>query len=355
LIRFLIFPFTIFHTMALKRFIKISFPLLLLIGIYFLGPTPEKPTYSKSMPAVPSGSIELEQYIAAQESKHTIKPNNEAHIIWNDSSKQKTPYAVVYLHGFSASQVEGDPTHRKFAKAFGCNLYLPRLADHGIDTTETLLQFTVDRAWESAKEALAIGKKIGEKVILLSTSTGGTLALMLAAEYPEDVFALINLSPNIAINDGAAFILNDPWGLQIARLVKGGKYNVTDASEEQSRYWNKKYRLESVTQLEELLESSMKKDLFKKVTQPSLTLYYYKSEEEQDPQVKVSAMLKMHEQLGTPDDLKVAKAMPGAGAHVLGSSMTSKDLEGVMKEIEKFVIEKLGMTKIVAISETMKE
>ena len=112
---------------------------------------------------------------------------------------------------------------------------LSRLADHGIDTTEALLQFTPDRAWESAKEALAMGKKIGDKVILLSTSTGGTLALMLAAEYPEDVFALINLSPNIAINDGAAFLLNDPWGLQIARMVMGGNYRVTDANEEHAK------------------------------------------------------------------------------------------------------------------------
>ncbi len=278
--------------------------------------------------------------------KHKIKPNNEAQIIWFDSSRQKTPYSVVYLHGFSASQAEGDPTHRRFAKEFGCNLFLSRLADHGIDTTEALLQFTPDRVWESAKEALAIGKKLGDKVILLSTSTGGTLALMLAAEYPEDVFALINLSPNIAINDGAAFILNDPWGLQIARMVMGGNYRVTDANEEHAKYWNKKYRLESLTQLEELVESSMTDKTFKSVTQPSLTLYYYKNEEEQDPQVKVSAMLTMNEQLGTPADFKVAKAMPDAGAHVLGSSMTSKDLEGVYNEIERFAIDKLKMTKV---------
>jgi esterase/lipase len=329
--------------MSTKRLIKISFPIILLVGIYFLGPEPDRPAYDKAMPAVPGTPAELEKYVADQDAKHKIKPNNEARIIWNDSSRQKTTYAVVYLHGFSASQAEGDPLHHRIAKTFGCNLYLSRLADHGIDTTEVLLQFSADRAWASAKEALAIGKQIGDKVIILSTSTGGTLALMLAAEYPADVFALINLSPNIAINDNAAFMLNDPWGLQIARMVMGGKYRITDASEEHAKYWNKKYRLESLTQLEELLESSMKKELFEKVKQPSLTLYYYKNEEEQDPQVKVSAMLKMNEQLGTSSDFKVAKAIPDAGAHVLGSSMTSKDLDGVYQEIEKFAIGKLNM------------
>jgi len=336
--------------MTTRRLIKISFPIILLLGFYFLGPSPDKPAYSKAMPTVPDDADALENYIADQEIKHKIKPDNEARIIWLDSSRQKTPYSVVYLHGFSASQAEGDATHRRFAKEFGCNLFLSRLADHGVDTTEALLQFTPDRVWESAKEALAIGKKLGNKVIVLSTSTGGTLALMLAAEYPQDVFALINLSPNIAINDGAAFILNDPWGLQIARMVMGGKYRVTDASEEHAKYWNKTYRLESLTQLEELVESSMTDKTFKGVTQPSLTLYYYKNEEEQDPQVKVSAMLTMNEGLGTPVDLKVAKAIPEAGAHVLGSSMTSKDLEGVYNEIERFAIDKLKLTKVDTVS-----
>ena len=230
-----------------------------MLGIYFLGKKPATPVFNPVFPIVATDPEGLEKYVTANEGQHEIKPRNEAQIIWNDSSKQKTEYVVVYLHGFSASQMEGDPTHRRFAKEFGCNFFLARLADHGVDTTEALLLFTPDRSWQSAKEALAIGTQLGEKVILMSTSTGGTLALKLAAEYPEKVFALINLSPNIALRNGAAFIANDPWGLQIARLVVGGDYNVTDATEEESMYWNKKYRLEAVSQLEELVESTMTK------------------------------------------------------------------------------------------------
>ena len=51
----------------------------------------------------------------------------------------------------------------------------------------------------------------------------------------------------------------------------------------------------------------------------------------------------MQEQLGTPADLKEAIAMPNAGAHVLGSSMTSKDVDGVYREMEKFAVEKIRM------------
>src|SRR5258708_7415518 len=77
---------------------------------------------------------------------------------------------------------------------------------------------------KSAKEALAIGRQLGNKVILMGTSTGGTFALQLAATYPDQVAALVLLSPNIAINDPNAWLLNNHWGLQIAHLVTGGNY-----------------------------------------------------------------------------------------------------------------------------------
>jgi pimeloyl-ACP methyl ester carboxylesterase len=328
--------------MKSKRIIKVTFPIILLLGVYFLGPEPKRPVFDKGMPSVPEIDG-LEKYVASNEAKHKLKPDNEARIVWADSSKTKTKYAVVYLHGFSASQEEGDPVHRKFADKFGCNLYLSRLSDHGVDTTEQLMLFTADRVWETAKEALAIGKQLGEKVILMSTSTGGSLALMLAAQYPEDVYALINMSPNIAINNPAAFLLNDPWGLYIARMVMKGKYRETGASTEKSAYWNSKYRLESAVQLQELLEDQMTPETFLKIKQPSLTLYYYKNEKEQDPEVKVSAMLDMHKKLATPESMKEIVAVPNAGAHVLGSPLASKDVESVYALIEKFGKEKLQM------------
>jgi esterase/lipase len=329
--------------MISKRFIAITFPILLILGVYALGPMPSRPAYDLSMPSVPEAAQSLEKYVADQESKHKLKPDNEARIVWADSTKQKTKYAVVYLHGFSASQMEGDPVHRRFAKEFGCNMYLSRLSDHGVDTTESLLYFTADRAWNSAKEALAIGNAIGEKVILMSTSTGGTLALKLAAEYPDRVYGLINLSPNIEINNPAAFLLNNPWGLQIARMVMDGKYRVTGANEEKSKFWNGKYRLESVVELQELVESSMTDETFHRVKQPSLTLYYYKNENEQDPEVKVSAMLRMNNELGTPDSLKEEKSIPTAEAHVIGGSLVSHDVESVYKEMRQFAVSKLGL------------
>ncbi|NOT52495.1 MAG: alpha/beta hydrolase [Chitinophagaceae bacterium] len=314
--------------------------LLLLIVVYFLGPQPSPPKLAKDLPVIPS---ELEKYIQDHEAQHKLKPDNEARIDWlNDSLKEKTEYAVVYLHGFSASQEEGDPVHTDFAKKFGCNLYLARLEDHGVDTTDPLANVTADRLWNSAKEAYAIGKQLGKKVILMSTSTGGTLALKLCAEYPE-ITANIMLSPNIAINDGNAWMLNNHWGLQIAQLVEGKSRTVDDTTAIYAKYWNNRYSTKSLVQLEELIERTMKESTFRKVKQPSLLLYYYKDKKHQDKVVKVSAMKRMFSQLGTPENLKRQIAVPNAGNHVIGSYIKSKDLQTVQNECEKFAIEMLGM------------
>ena len=94
--------------MRSRRLVKITFPIILLIGIYFLGPSPARPSYRPKLPVVPSDAKALEQYVTRNESQHKLKPENEAMIIWNDSTRTKTNYAVVYLHGFSASRMEGD-------------------------------------------------------------------------------------------------------------------------------------------------------------------------------------------------------------------------------------------------------
>ncbi len=319
---------------------------LVLIFIYWLGPKPAHPLYTKDLPVVPDQARELEDYIKSNENRHKLKPDNESRIVWfSDSLKEKTEYAVVYLHGFSASSKEGDPVHIDFAKKFGCNLYLPRLEEHGIDTTEPLAAYTADKAWKSAKEAYEIGTKLGKKVILMSTSTGGTLALKLAGEYPN-IAGQILLSPNIEINDPNAWLLNNPWGLQIAHMVKG-EYNISsDTSALYKQYWYSKYRMEGAVELEELLETTMKPSTFEKVKQPVLLLYYYKDDKHQDDVVKVSAMQKMFRGLGTVPDQKKEMAKPNAGNHLIGSYIRSKDYKSVEEACEKFATDILKLTPV---------
>jgi pimeloyl-ACP methyl ester carboxylesterase len=321
---------------------------VLLIVFYFAGPHPSKPVYSTEQPVVPAEPSALESYIQGREALHHLKPDNEARVVWADSTRKKTPYSIVYLHGFSASQGEGDPVHRYIAKKYGCNLFLARLSQHGIDTVDAMVNLTADNYWESAKEALAVGRQLGDKVILMGTSTGGTQALQLAYTYPDEVAALVLLSPNIAINDPNAWLLNDPWGLQIAHMVTGSNYIISkeDYGPTWRQYWYPKYRSEAVVALEELLETTMTKDNFKKVTQPTAVFYFYKDETHQDSTVKVSATLAMFDQLGTPVALKYKEALPEAGTHVIGSSVRSHDVPGVEKGVSHFLTDILHLPEV---------
>ena len=314
--------------------------LIALFVIYFLGPQPPKPILNDVLPTIVSINA-LDAHVAAMEAPHKIKPNNQAKIIWADSSKTQTEYAIVYLHGFSASQMEGDPVHQNIAKQFHCNLYLARLAEHGIDTTEDLMNLTAEKYWESAKMAYAIGKQIGKKVILMGTSTGGTLALQLASVYPE-IAGLILYSPNIEVFNPSAPLLDNPWGLQIGRAVL--KSNYVDIKYKDSaypKYWNSHYRIEGVVALQNLLEATMTEATFKKIHQPTLALYYYKDEAHQDNVVKVTAIQKMMQQIATPANLKMEMAIPNAGNHVIASPIVSNDIVSVEKATAKFMQEKI--------------
>jgi len=154
------------------------------------------------------------------ESVEKIKPGNEAKIIWaNDSVHAPTEYVLLYLHGFSASRREGFPVNEDFPKRYGCNAYLARLASHGLDTDNPLIDMTPFRLYESAKQALAIARQLGQKVIIMGTSTGGTLALKLAADFPEMVNGLILYSPNIRIKQKASVYYLNPGDCRLEEQI----------------------------------------------------------------------------------------------------------------------------------------
>jgi len=328
----------------IKRFF--TFFILIIIVGYLLGPKPPKPELNKDLPSISASIATVDSYIEKKEAAFEIKPDNESRIFWaNDSIHERTEYCVLYLHGFSASWYEGYPAHVEFAKHFGFNLYTPRLYDHGLVTDDPLLGMTPDKLWNSAKDALMLAKSLGKKVIIMSTSTGGTLGLKLAADFPEYVDGLILYSPNIRINNNTAWLLTKPWGLQIGRKVTGSKYRITDENfdSKECLYWNCKYRLEAVVYLQQLVEATMKKSTYQNVTAPVFLAYYYKDEEHQDETVRVDAMLKMFDQLGTLPTQKVKKAFPEAGEHVIACELTSGCVDEVIAETIKFGETVLGL------------
>ena len=232
--------------------------------------------------------------------------------------------------------MEGEPVHRNIAKALGANLFIPRLFGHGLAEEEPMLTFNNENFWQSGLEALEVAKQLGEKVIVLGTSHGGALSLSLGID--PSIATIVLFGPNIEVYDPKAKLLSKPWGLQIARLVKGGKYHqMWKSSEEKLRYWTYKTRLEAMTQMQKFLDIKMRSATFKKVKVPVFLAYYYKNDSLQDQVVSVPAMLKMFDQLGTPDTLKRKQAFPNAGDHVLTSYLTTKNYEEVTEATLDFL------------------
>ena len=322
--------------------------------IYLLGPRASYPDFDGKIQDLDLG---IEDLTAFTEKKYAdtlnLKPGNEGYIQWAGAAGEKTEYSVVYLHGFSASPMEGDPIHREFAARYGANLYVPLLAGHGVSDKESFENLTPKDLVESAKEAIAVGNLLGEKLIILSCSTGSTLSIYLAAENPERVHAQMCYSPNIDLEDKTSVLLTRPWGLKLAQTVTGKKYRHVPLPERCHPYWTMDYRLEGIIALRALLDQTMRPDIFRKIDSPLYIGYYYKNEDQRDKTVSIEAMKDFYEQVKTPDELKRIQAYP-EGTHVMLSPLQNPDITRVRTETFKFAEEILKL-KPQEKKETVKE
>ncbi len=326
-----------------KRYL---FPAVFL-ALIFMGPQADYADFDGKINPIQIDLASLDKKIVQKDLEvENLKPNNESRLIWADSI-HKTPYSIVYLHGFSASPMEGDPTHRNFAKRYGCNLYTPRLSGHGLDDKESFLNLEPKDLIESAKEAIAIGKLIGEKVILMSCSTGSTLSIYLAAENPEEIEAMIMYSPNIDLESSTSELLTLPWGLQITRMIAGKYWHTHHKPDsEAAKYTTNVYRTEGIVSLKTLIEKTMTEATFKKVSCPYFLGYYFKNKEEKDPIVSVDDMIKFDQSTATPANKKRLVPFTKVKTHVIPSGIHCKDLETVQLATYQFAEEVLGLMPI---------
>lgn len=310
-----------------------------------LGPRPRRLHLDAALPAAPAGPAEAEAWLRAHEAGYRIRPDNQARIQWAGKAGEATDWAIVYLHGYSASWREGAPVNVETARRYGANLLLTRLSGHGLVTEEPLLDLKAEALWEDAKLALVEGQALGRQVLLMATSSGAPLALRLAADHPERVQALVLYSPNIRIHEPLAPLMSWPWGLQTARWVKHSRYNQWDASPEERRYWYERQRLEGAVQLQRLLDAAYAGGTLAKVRQPVFFGAYYRDEAHQDATVSVAAIRKAFAQLGSPAERKRYAEFPGAGSHVIACDLSSGAWEDVREQTWKFMDEVVGMRR----------
>jgi len=326
---------------------------ILLAIVYMLGPKAKIQTLKGDYPEVPARIIELEAFIKSKEDTVLgLKPENQSKIVWADSiNKSKTPYSIIYIHGFGASEMEGSPVNREIARHFNANLYLVRLPEHGIKRLDAMRYLTAQKLMDEVREAYMLGKSLGDSVIVIGTSMGGALSLVLASERP-DMKALVLYSPAIREGGDALEQFFRPWSKYMAEnfVFKDGVRN-TPREGDKAKYWSEEYHVNGFESLAVLLRSKMNSSTFQKVNVPVFLGYYFKNDQEQDFVVSVPKMLEMYEQLGTNDSLKRKMAFPETGDHVIASSITSKDWESVLRETINFLEKVAG----VQIPEEVKE
>lgn len=327
------------------KYLKGVILLVLLLSLLFaLGPR-------KSYEPTDNNSIDLglsidsvEDYLRERESKFPIRKDNESRVIWAHAPGEKTDYVLLYMHGFSASQEEGDPLHEEIAEKYGMNLYLTRLQDHGLDVDKPMEDLTPKGLLNSAKEAISIAKTLGDSLIIMSCSTGSTLAAILDPQEPL-IAAHIMYSPNIDIYDPLSNLVTLPWGKQIMELNLGGDENILTYEGAQNDYWYQHYHINSIIALKQLINDWMNEELFKQIDTPVFLGYYYKDDELQDKVVSVERMHEFYDQLGTSSAKKQKVAFPEAGAHVICSDLFSNSVDDVRKATITFMDEVLHIPK----------
>lgn len=308
---------------------KILIVLVVLVALYAVGPHPDAPTLpGPSWTNIPNEPAAITSFLQAKEAQNgNLKPDNEGQIIYADSANpQKTKTVVLYIHGFSASPMEGNPLHKAIAKSLHANLVLARIEDHGeFPTDSTMAKASADKFYQSVENYFALAKKLGDEVIVLGTSFGGAMSLVLATKHPE-IKALMLYGPCIAIKDPTAPLVDNPWGLQLARAVMRSDFrDIPSVSSGHKNYWSLHYRLEGIVAIQNFLTHEMTDETFEKVKVPVFLGYYYQDETHQDNVVSVQAMRDMFPKLGSK--IKKEQAFPLSGYHVITSDILGKRVD----------------------------
>lgn len=263
----------------------------------------------------------VDPYLRAQEARFDdVRPGNEKRVIWHGLEEVPTDLAIVYLHGFSASSEEIRPVPDGVAEALGANLVFTRLRGHGRDGA-AMAEARVGDWINDAAEALAIGRKVGREVVVIATSTGGTVAAIVAqdAALMRDVKGIAFVSPNFGIGDSRAPLLTMPAARYWLPLVAGETRSFEPRNEMHAQNWTPSYPMVSVLPMAAMVEYAAGLD-FKGVTVPAL--FYYSDD---DQVVDASETAEVQADWGGP----VTRAAPGTGpgidplAHVIAGDILS--------------------------------
>lgn len=261
----------------MRRFGKVLGRLLigvfLLIGAAFVF-APKEPVDREISFDAKSLPEDLQPWLDGREFQFSnLNPSAAKRIVWAGAAGTKTPLAIVYVHGFSASAEEIRPVPDKVAAALGANLFFTRLAGHGLDGA-AMGQVEAGDWLEDMAEAMAIGRRLGDRVVVIATSTGGTLAALAAADpdLQAGLAGVVFVSPNFGVANPAAMLLDLPFARQWAPLLVGETLSFTPKNDAQAKHWTTSYPTVSLLPMQALVAEARAQD-YARVTIPALVLY----------------------------------------------------------------------------------
>ena len=303
----------------------------LLVFVWINGPTV---SVDEHLHGGPIGD-DVEGFLRHMEGNYEdIVPGTERTIVWaNDSTREKTDIALVYLHGYSATRQETAPLTEIVARELNANVYYARLNGHG-RTGEALGRARADSWIADTRQAIDIGQRIGRKVVLIGTSTGGTLATWLAAQNDEaDVAAYILLSPNFGPRDVKSHMLNWPWSSWWVPLMVPEQRRWEPENELHEQYWTTSYPFKGLFQMMALVKMVYEKDL-SQMRKPVLCIF-----SPDDPVVDAGRIEKAYQRFGSDVKEKLEINDPENGnLHVVaGDILSPKRTKYISEKIVEFI------------------
>jgi alpha-beta hydrolase superfamily lysophospholipase len=278
---------------------------------------------------------DLDVYLHGQEAHHPdVKPGQEKRILWNDpDARSRTALALVYIHGFSASRKDITPVVETLAGMLHANAFLTRLSAHGTTTGAEFTTVSAQDWLNDAREALAVGHRIGERVLMIGTSTGALLAVMAALEDSSSrIAALVLLSPNFGLRDWRAKFISGPLGPLFARIIIGSEYSFRPASRGHAEFWTSHYPVQGIVALMNLSNYARALEL-DRLKVPTLIMYTHS-----DTVVDTRAMQERFDEIqGTP---KLMVDLPEASRHELtGDALSPQTVQPVVRQVMAFLAE----------------
>lgn len=222
----------------MKKILRIAAIVLVLLGVTWIAGPRVSTEIGNAPVQIPA---DLDEALAWEETQWSdLRLGTEKRVRWQDTlTKARTPLSFVYLHGFTATRQEVAPLVDSLADRFGANVFYTRLTGHG-RSPDAMRDASVAAWTQDVRQALVYGSLIGERIVLVGTSTGGSLAAWAGTqpEYAGAIAAMVLISPNLGPLDPAARLLDGPWGLPLARLLIGDRHEWEPANAMQRRYWN---------------------------------------------------------------------------------------------------------------------